>query len=292
MAKKSALGKGFAALLPTDFDDNLLANAGDKIEHVAINRLVPNRYQPRTEFDTSALEQLAESIKSYGVLQPLVVTSDREGSGYMIIAGERRWRASKLAGQETVPVIVRTAEDLAQLEIALIENVQRVNLSPLEEAASIEYLHTQFGTTYEMIAKRLGKGTSTVMNIIRLLNLPDEATQALRDGRISEGHARAILALRKVPQAEEQQAKLLENILQKDWTVRQAEQFVATAKEGAPQATAETSVRRRMETPATKSLSKRLNTSVYIRRTAKGGKIEVNFSSDEELNTILKSLND
>lgn len=290
MAKKSALGKGFAALLPSDFDDNLLKGASDKIEHASISKLVPNRYQPRTEFDDKALEQLAESIKSYGVLQPLVVTADRDSSGYMIIAGERRWRASKLAGLDTVPVIVRTAEDLAQLEIALIENVQRVNLSPLEQAASIEYLHTQFGTTYEAIAKRLGKGTSTVMNIIRLLNLPAEATQALRDGKISEGHARAILALKKMPDAEAKQAKLLDNIVNKDWTVRQAEQFVTAAKGDTEQATTDTTVRRRMETPATKTLSKRLNTNVYIRRTAKGGKIEVDFKSDDELNTIMQAL--
>jgi ParB family chromosome partitioning protein len=284
--KKSGLGRGFESLLPQNFDDTLLLNAADKIEKIAVERLTPNKYQPRQEFNAAGLQELAESIRAYGVLQPLIVVAT--DNGYMIIAGERRWRASKLAGLQTVPAIVRTLRELEQLEIALIENVQRVDLSPLDQAASIEYLHEQFGTGYGEIAKRLGKGNSTVVNIVRLLQLPDKAKDALRTGKITEGHARAILALKDY---EGKQDALLQHILRQGWTVRQAEQFVVGVKQGFQEA-AKAKERMRTETPETKMLGKRLNTAVSIRRTAKGGKLEVAFTSDEQLAEILAALAD
>lgn len=284
MGKKSGLGRGFESLLPQNFDDTLLLNSADKVEKIAVDTLVPNKYQPRQEFDSTAIQELSDSIRAYGVLQPLIVTPS--DNGYMIIAGERRWRASKLAGIKTVPAIVRTLRELEQLEIALIENVQRVDLSALDQAASIEYLHEQFGTSYSEIAKRLGKANSTVVNIVRLLQLPDGAKEALRTGAISEGHARAILALKDF---DGKQEALLQNILKNNWTVRQAEQFVVSVKQGF-QETAKTKERMRAETPATKLLSKRLQTPVIIRRTAKGGKLEVAFKSDEQLEAILEIL--
>lgn len=276
------LGKGFKALLPQDFDDSLLLNAADKIEKIQVARLTPNNYQPRQEFDTDAIEQLAMSIKQYGILQPLVVMPTEDG--YMIIAGERRWRAAQVAGIETVPAIVRSAKDLERLEIALIENVQRVDLTPLEQAASIEYLNQQFGLSYETISERLGKAVSTLSNIVRLLQLPDRAKTMLRAGDISEGHARAILALKDWP---DKQESLLNNILAHAWTVRQAEQFVVSVREGF-QATKATRERMRTQTPATKQLSKRLGTPVQIRRQAKGGKIEITFKSDNQLDSIMQ----
>jgi len=289
---KKGLGRGFDSLLPQNFDESLLLSAADKIEKIDVERLVPNQYQPRKEFADESLQELAESIKEYGVLQPLIVTA-HEG-GYMLIAGERRWRASKLAGQKTVPAIVRTLKELERLEIALIENVQRVDLSPLEQAESIEYLHNQFGTTYTDIAKRLGKASSTVNNIVRLMQLPQSAKTALRNSTISEGHARAILALKG---DKDHQEALLKHILKQNWTVRQAEQFVLSVKQGHHQeddtnkrASSKTPERMRTETPVTKRLSKRINAPVFIRRTAKGGKLEVGFKSDEELESILKIL--
>jgi ParB family chromosome partitioning protein len=284
--KKSGLGRGFESLLPQNFDESILLNASDKIEKIAVEKLVPNKYQPRQEFDTEAIHELSDSIRAYGVLQPLIVTNI--DSGYMIIAGERRWRASKMAGLQTVPAIVRTLRELEQLEIALIENVQRVDLSALDQATSIEYLHEQFGTSYSEIAKRLGKGNSTVVNIVRLLQLPEKAKAALREGKITEGHARAILALKEFDGKPE---TLLQNILKLGWTVRQAEQFVVSVKQGF-QETAKTKERMRTETPETKMLSKRLQAPVIIRRTAKGGKLEVAFTSDEQLEAILKILSD
>lgn len=288
MAKtqQKGLGRGFDSLLPQHFDESLLLNSSDKIEKIPLERLIPNTYQPRRHFADEQLKELADSIKEYGVLQPLIVTTHEDG--YMIIAGERRWRASRLADQKTVPAIVRTAKELERLEIALIENVQRVDLSPLEEAESIEYLHQQFGTSYAQIAKRLGKGNSTVVNMVRLLQLPDNAKDALRAGDISEGHARAVLALKEYP---DKQQALLEHIIKQGWTVRQAEQFVVSVREG-HQEPKQTKERMQTETPATKRLSQRLEAPVAIRRTAKGGKLEVTFTSDEQLERILALLAD
>lgn len=286
--KQKGLGRGFDSLLPQNFDESLLLNvsSADKIERIAVGQLAPNQYQPRQEFGSTALNELADSIKEYGVLQPLIVTQNPSGKGYMLIAGERRWRASKLAGLSHVPAIVRSAKDLERLEIALIENVQRVDLSPLEQAESIEHLHRQFGTSYTEIAKRLGKASSTVNNIVRLMQLPDKAKEALRAGKISEGHARAVLSLKDNP---DKQQELLSCIIKHSWTVRQAEQFVVSVREGHHE-TKQTRARMRTETPATKRLSKRLSAPVYIRRTAKGGKLEVAFTSDDELEKILAHL--
>ena len=280
--KQTGLGKGFDSLLPQNFDDTLLLGASDKVKKIPLDRLVANRYQPRQEFEAESLKQLAASIKRYGILQPLVVTQ-AGNDNYMIIAGERRWRAARIAGLDKVPVIVRSTKELEQLEIALIENVQRVDLSPLEQGASIEYLHAQLGITYEAIAERLGKATSTVHNIVRLLQLPERAAVALREQRITEGHARAILALKGQP---DKQEILLNSIFSHGWSVRQAEQFVVSLKEGFREAKA-TRERMSAETPATKKLSKRIGAPVAIRRMAKGGKLEIAFKSDEQLEKII-----
>jgi ParB family transcriptional regulator, chromosome partitioning protein len=284
--KKLGLGKGFDALIPQGVDTAVLFEDQERVQKVAVGDLVPNPDQPRTYFDEEALAGLAESIKSHGIVQPLVITPQGQGK-YAIVAGERRWRAAQLAGLDKVPAIVRTTKELERLEIALVENVQRVDLSPLEQAVSIERLHQQFSMTYEAIAKRLGKASSTVNNIVRLLQLPQEAQAALRDGQIYEGHARAILSLKDMP---DKQAELLAHITRQGWSVRQAEQFVTSVKEGFKETKA---ARERMqtETPATKVLSKKLGGNpVHIRRMAKGGKLEISFKSDEDLERILQSL--
>ncbi|HEU4914859.1 MAG TPA: ParB/RepB/Spo0J family partition protein [Candidatus Saccharimonadales bacterium] len=284
-AKKSGLGKGFDALIPQNFDKSIIFDDQERIQKLAIEDLQANPNQPRQHFDKAALEQLAESIKNHGVLQPLVVSPSSAGK-YLIIAGERRWRASQLAGLKKVPAIVRTTKELEQLEIAIVENVQRVDLSPLEQAVSIERLYQQFNMTYESIAKRLGKATSTVNNIVRLLQLPEAAREALHAQKISEGHARAILALKDLPQ---KQTELLKSIIKHDWSVRQAERFVVSVKEGYKE-TKETKKRMQTETPATKQLSKRIGAPVHIRRMAKGGKLEIAFKDDEQLEKVLKGL--
>jgi len=283
--KKSGLGRGFDSLIPKSVDTSVLFDDSDRVQKLAVTAVVPNPHQPRQHFDEEALAGLAASIKQHGILQPLVVTPHGQGV-YALVAGERRWRAAQLAGLQKVPAIVRTTKELEQLEKAIVENVQRVDLAPLEQAVSIERLHQQFSMTYDAIAKRLGKANSTISNVVRLLELPEAAQEALRKQAISEGHARAILALRDMP---EKQAELLENIIKYDWPVRQAEQFVVSIKQGFKDTKA-TKERMDSETPATKQLSKRLGAPVHIRRTAKGGRLEIAFKTDEELEAILGHL--
>lgn len=281
---KSGLGKGLDSLIPTDFDTALLMEAGDRVQKLFISVIMPNPDQPRRHFDQDALEQLAASIQQYGVIQPIVV-SPKEDT-YIIVAGERRWRAAAIAGLEQIPAIVRERAELEQLEIALIENVQRVDLSPIEQAVSIERLHQQFNITYSEIAKRLSKAETTVSNIVRLLQLPPAAREALQAGNITEGHARAILALKDNTAAQDD---LLKQIITHGWSVRQAEQFVTALKAGAKserQATEKLAT----ENEATKKLGKRLQTKVSIKRTAKGGRLEIHFKSDEELEGLIKKL--
>jgi ParB family chromosome partitioning protein len=283
---KRGLGRGFEALLPADFDKASLLAPEDRVEKIPLDKLSASPYQPRQHFDESALKELAESIKRHGIIQPLVVSPSKNGN-YHLIAGERRWRASRLAGLKTVPAIIRTHKEQEQLELALIENVQRVDLSPLEQAVSIERLHTQFSLSYDEIAKRLGKAHSTVHNTVRLLQLPEVAAKALATGKISEGHARAILALKG---DEVRQTYLLNAIIELGWSVRQAERFVTSVKTGIKEHS-KAHARVETESPATKKLTKQLGTPVHIRRTAKGGKLEISFKSDEELERIINLFN-
>ena len=286
MSKKTGLGKGFDSLLPQNFDTDLLIDKDDRIQKISLESIAPNQQQPRKHFDEAALTELSDSIARYGILQPLIVVPQGDGTTYTIVAGERRWRAARQAGLKSVPCIVRQREELEQLEVSLIENVQRVDLTPIEQAVSIERLHQEFNMTYQEIAKRLGKAKTTVNNIVRLLGLPKAAREALDNQRISEGHARAILALKDMPQ---QQEELLTSILQHDWSVRQAEQYVSAIKQG--KQTKQARQRTGIETIATKQLGKKLNTKVTLRHTARGGRLELHFGSDEELARILEQIN-
>ena len=281
--KSIGLGRGLDSLLATDFDQKVLLDSGEPVKQIPVVQIEPNSEQPRHEFDQKALDELAASIKQYGVIQPLVVTP--KGKTYELIAGERRWRASQIAGLKTVPAIIRSTDENQKLEMALIENVQRVDLSPIEQAISIERLHQQFSLSYGQIAKRLGKAETTLSNIVRLLQLPDDATKALQQHKISEGHARAILALKNDP---EQQHRLLELILAQGWSVRQAEQFVTAHKQGLTKTAA--SKRVTSETDETKKLSKKIGHRVTIKHTAKGGRLELHFSNDKDLKDLMSKL--
>lgn len=281
---KSKLGRGLDSLLPKDFDKAILSR-DERIQKLLITAITPNPDQPRKQFDEQSIQELADSIKEYGILQPIIV-SPRGHNSYQIIAGERRWRAAQRAGLTDISVIVREKDQLEQLEIALIENVQRVDLSPLEQALSIEYLHEQFNLSYQEIARKLGKAAPTVNNIVRLLGLPDDARESLRTGNITEGHARAILALKPHP---ELQSRLLTLIVNEGWSVRQAEQFVTAQKEGlkSGQAVKQRTVK---ETPETKKLAKKIGTKVTIHHTAKGGRLEIHFKNDQELQNLYNKL--
>ena len=279
-----SLGRGFDVLIPTDFDETILQDSSDRIQKLLIKNIQPNLDQPRRVFEEHALQELANSIKRYGILQPIIVSPDKQGA-YFLVAGERRWRASQLAGLKEIPAIVREREELERLEVALIENVQRVDLSPLEQAVSIERLHQQFNVTYQEIANRLGKAMTTVNNIARLLQLPDDARDALQRRKITEGHARAILSLKGDVA---RQTELLKLIVKNQWSVRQAEQFVSRAKTGAQTASAKKATA--AETSATKRLVKVLDAKVTVKRMAKGGRLEIHYGSDSELDALIQRL--
>jgi ParB family chromosome partitioning protein len=279
--QKRGLGKGFDALLPSDFDKSILS-AEERVLSLDISLIQPNTEQPRHHFDPQALNELAESIRHYGVLQPLVVT--RQGNGYQLVAGERRLRASQIAGLKTVPAVSRSAEQLERLEMALIENVQRVNLSPLEQAASIERLHQQFNKSYEEIAKQLGKALSTISNTVRLLQLPEKAQQALAKKVISEGHARQILALKDSPN---HQAHLLVLIERHGWSVRQAEGYVIAIRDKVSKPINKQQIKPEMNNLVTKQLSQKLGTKVTIKRTSRGNRLEISFKTETELLNLI-----
>jgi ParB family chromosome partitioning protein len=283
MAKHTGLGRGFEALIPKDLDVSIMEEDKHRVQKILIQDIRPNADQPRREFNEAALAEMVESVKRHGVIQPIIVV--RADGGYQIVAGERRWRAAKVAQLTHMPVIVRSLKELEQIELSLIENIQRVDLSPLEQAMSVFRLQQQFNLGLEEIAKKLGKAPSTISNLTRLLQLPEPAREALRSGKISEGHARSVLALKSQPA---KQDELLRYILNNSWTVRQAEQFVVSAKKGA--STSQAKSHTASQTALTKSLSGQLGTDVKIKHTAHGGQLIISFSSEQELARIAKEL--
>lgn len=295
MARKGGLGRGFDSLIPTDVLDETFdptAASDEKmseLRHLRLGDIVPAADQPRKEFDPLALAELAASIEEHGILQPIIVAPYQ--GGYEIVAGERRWRAARLAGLEKIPALVRTLGDQHKLELALIENLQRKDLNPLETATAYLKLHQQFNMTYEQIARRAGgKGVSTIGNVLRLLQLPEAAKQALVGGAITEGHARQILALADQPEA---QQELLGYIVREGWSVRKAEQYVvgyrSTSKKR--EDPLQEAVRHTMtETPLTQALSKRLSMPVTLKTMAKGGRVIITYKDDKELERLSKLL--
>ena len=286
-AKKTGLGRGFGSLIPEDviqseFDPTAQEDLQMTSEqHVLIQDVIPNPEQPRKQFTPEAINDLAESVKEHGVLQPIIVI--RDGEKYQIVAGERRWRAAQAAGLDKIPALVRELNDQARLEVSLIENIQREDLSPLEIATAVIKLQEQFNLTTKQIGERIGKAASTVQNITRLVKLPDPAKRALNELRITEQHARAILALDGEPQ---KQQELLDLILRHGWSATRAEQFVTAYKQGAATPT-EAVKRTESTTPETQAVSKRLKAPVSIRRMAKGrGRIIIEFKDDKDYDRI------
>lgn len=289
--RQSGLGRGFESLIPTDvldetFDPTARNEQTSELRQIKRTDITADPDQPRRHFDDEALEELAASIREHGIIQPIVVTPLSDGR-YQVVAGERRWRAAKIAKLDKIPAIVRTLSEQHKLELALIENLQRRDLNPLETATAYLKLHTQFNMTYEDIGHRVGgKAVSTISNILRLLHLPADAKQALVEGKISEGHARQILALDN----ETAQADLLNLIVKEGWSVRKAEQYVVGYKRGEKEnVKAENAIKNtRQETLFTRALSERLKLPVVQKSTAKGGQIIISYSSDEELESLQK----
>jgi ParB family chromosome partitioning protein len=280
MPTRRGLGKGLDALIPRA--DNL-----GGVEQVAIEAILPNPRQPRRDFDASELEGLAASIRKHGVLQPLIVTPEPDSDKYRLIAGERRLQAARMVGLGAVPVIVRSVSDQERLELALIENLQRTDLNPLEAAEGYRQLTEDFSLSHEEVAARVGKTRTSVSNTLRLLKLGDPARQALAEGRISEGHARALLGLTSGPS----QTAALGVIESRQLNVRQTEALVRRlAGERRP------ARKRRSKSPEETDLEAQLRqalgTRVILRRSGKGGSLVIRFYSDEELNALLDRLLD
>lgn len=303
MAQQYGLGRGLASLIPpkkTPADTAPAAPIPEAVgsalppstashpdtpltREIAIGDIVPNPHQPRLHFDEARLVELADSIKEHGILQPLIVTPLAEGK-YELIAGERRLQAGKRAGLATVPVVVRQAGNQEKLELAIIENIQRHDLNPIEEAKAYLRLTDEFGLHQDVVAKKMGKSRPNISNTLRLLTLPVEIQRAIIVGQISEGHAKALLSIENP----EKQRALFELILKDELTVRETEDkarevsvrsHLRTAREKAPELAAKE-----------EWLTEQLGTKVSIKPKGKGGKITIEFYSNEELNGILGRL--
>lgn len=297
MSAKKGLGRGFESLIPTDLiDDSFDPNSAfdptaKQDEKVSTEKTLPlaklqaNPDQPRRNFDQEALEELAASIKEHGVIQPIIVTP--KGDKYEIVAGERRFRASGIAGLSEVPVIIRSMTDQNQLEISLIENIQRRDLDTIETATAYAKLRDQFNLTNEQIAERVHKSVSAVMNTMRLLKLPHEVITALAEGKLSEGQARPLIG-----QSEAVLTEIVPRIIAEEWSARKVEQYIVNLKKFAADDEAkdvspvETQHEARIET-----LRSKLNTKVDIRTNNKGaGKIVIAFKNSDDFERIQKLL--
>jgi ParB family chromosome partitioning protein len=278
MTRKTGLGRGLEALIPTG--ENEIPKNG--INQISIDRISPNPHQPRARFDTDELDELAASIMEHGVIQPLIVKRGNKVDEYILVAGERRLLAARRAGLVSVPVIIREADDQQLVELALVENVQRTDLGPLEAAEAYRQLAEDFGLSHDEIAVRVGKSRVTVTNTLRLLKLPASVMQALSDGLISEGHARVLLAL---PTAQAQSAAM-QTIINHDLNVRQAEELVRKLSgQKLPRPT------RPGLPPELSAIEERmrehLGTKVSLTRKRKGGTVIIHYYSDEELDSLV-----
>lgn len=285
-----ALGKGLDSLIPSKSplarktvrkETTAVGNA-DRVWHIPLTDITPNPDQPRKEFSHSEMEQLVLSIKTHGVMQPITVT-EKEDGGYEIIAGERRFRASQIAELPTIPALVRTATELQKLELGLIENIQRQDLNPIEEAFAYQRLSDEFGLTQQHIADQMGKSRSLIANTIRLLDLPEEIQKGLINGTISVGKARALLSLKD----EAEQLRMYRNMIGTEATVRDVEQAVA----GKGPQSRKGSVRKEPQFHAAeKLLEDRLGAKVEIKAKGEKGHILISYHSKDELKRLVEEL--
>ncbi|HEY1444600.1 MAG TPA: ParB/RepB/Spo0J family partition protein [Acidimicrobiales bacterium] len=315
MARRSGLGKGLSALIPSE----AVGESDSILRVVPISHIRPNSFQPRSNFDEESMASLASSIKAVGLLQPVLVRELKdEGESYELIAGERRWRAARRAGLQTIPVLVQRADDVASLEQALVENLHRVDLNALEEAAAYQQLIDEFGLTHEQVASRMGKGRATVTNTLRLLQLPAGAQRALAERTISAGHARALLG---TPDRALQE-RLVERIVEEGLTVRAVEDLVRSggvdlrvvppAPEEPPEEKAEERAGKKGDTSSTTEgvsrrapmkklpepgvleledlLSTYLNTRVKVDIQNRRGRLVVEFATLEDLERIYRAM--
>ncbi len=264
---RKALGKGLSALIPGEKEE---------IKEVEIDSLHPHPFQSRKDFSSQTLQELAESIKRRGILQPIIARPSEEG--YQIVAGERRWRAAKEAGLKKVPVIIRQLSDEQVLETSLMENIQREDLNPIERAEGYRLLIEKFHLTQEELAKRVGKDRSSISNTLRLLKLPPYIQKEIREGKISEGHARVLLSV-----SEKERPLLLKKILKKQLSVRDVESLARKRKRKEGRV-------KEVTNPWVEKLQRLLNTKVYLQEGKKKGKLVIEYYSYEDLERILETL--
>ncbi|MCE2539145.1 MAG: ParB/RepB/Spo0J family partition protein [Acidobacteria bacterium] len=288
--KRKALGRGLRALIPDVPATEAQTAPGGSPREIDLDRLRPNPDQPRQTVDDARLEELAQSIRAHGVIQPIVVTQRDGVAGFEIIAGERRWRAAQRAGLMRVPVVVREMDPSKRLEVALIENIQREDLNPLEEAAAYKRLADEFGMTQQQIAEAVGKERATVANYQRLLRLPAEVQTDIAAGRLTMGHARALAGLGDV----EQQLAAARRIREGELSVRDAEALVkrTAARAPTPDRPAETPPADVHVRAAEERLRISLGTRVKIVQRGKRGRIEISFASEDELQRLYDLLSD
>lgn len=293
MAKaKGGLGRGLGALLP-DMDEPLVTEADkNRIVQLELTSLQANPDQPRKHFDEDQMMDLVESIKEHGVLQPIIVAP--QGEGYLIVAGERRWRAAKRAGLETIPAIVKELSEDQIFELALIENIQRADLNPVEEARGYKQLSDRFGYNAELIAKRMGKSRPQVANAMRLLSLPDEVLAFVEEDKLTVSHVRPLIALNDP----KWQIDFVHEIYQSDLSVREVEAMINNIKEKGSITTVTKTVLFEEEPMVIsgdlyslqEQLKTRLGTKVKIKNTGKKGKIEIEFYGDDDLKRVIDAL--
>ncbi|MBT5312168.1 MAG: ParB/RepB/Spo0J family partition protein [Verrucomicrobia bacterium] len=292
---KTGLGRGLSSLLGARPPADKQTKAGnspapsDTPNEVPIGEILPGAMQPRNGFDDASLNELAESIRENGIMQPLVVRP-REG-GYDLIAGERRWRASQMAGLANVPIVIRDVDDRTALELALVENLQRENLDPIEEAKGYAQLVDQFDLTQEEVAAKVGKNRATVANALRLIKLPPEVQTYMRDGLLSSGHAKVILGLK---QAKDQIAAA-KRVIKKELSVRQTEELLGELGQATPGKTKRGAIGKSAATDAyilslEGKLRERLGTKVALRYRKGKGSVDIKFFNDEDLQRILETL--
>ena len=285
MKKHTGLGRGLGAILEAENYIETLP-AVSRMEELEVESIIPNPKQPRTIFDDDALEELADSIATLGLIQPITVRKENDGK-YIIISGERRWRATKLAGKKTIPAYIREADDRELHEMALVENIQRQDLNAMEIAISLQRLIDECGVTQEMVAQRVGKKRSTVANYLRLVQMCPEVQAALKGNLITMGHAKAIAAA-----PEEAQPSLVKKVIKKELSVRATEGLVKKLSE----AKVSSAIEQEEEFPeiytrAVESLSRIVGENIKIKRSADGSsKIIIGFSSDKEIAALVERL--
>ncbi len=284
MARPGGLGKGLGALIP--IDGAAAGTDGDTYRELALDSIIVNQYQPRQHFDEDALDTLTASVAEFGVLQPIVVRPGVEEGSFELIAGERRWRASRKAGLTTIPAVVRTADDQSSLVQAMVENIHRQDLNALEEAAAYQQLLEDFGVTHEELAELLGKGRATITNTLRLLQLPVAVQRPLVEGQLTAGHARALLGC---PDREAQE-RLTKKVIAEGWSVRAVEDAVRDVQESEQPDTDQPSPPQDPRPAALleleQLLSERLSTTVRVQMGAKKGRMTVDFATLSDLERI------